>query len=56
MQCLYEWDFNGKKKSSVSEIIEKNIKEFGPGMDDNSFVNFLIFDIIFKWFLYLVLK
>jgi len=42
MQCLYEWDFNGKKSEGIRELIEKNIKEFGPGMDDNAFVSFLV--------------
>lgn len=41
MQCLYEWDFNGKKNSDLSEIIKKNLKEFGPGMDDTAFVQSL---------------
>ncbi|HHE45815.1 MAG TPA: transcription antitermination factor NusB [Candidatus Moranbacteria bacterium] len=44
MQCLYEWDFNGKKGSGndIKSIIQRNIKEFGPGMDDTSFVYFLV--------------
>jgi transcription antitermination protein NusB len=42
MQCLYEWDFNGKKEGMVEEIITKNIQEFGPGMDDTTFVHSLV--------------
>ena len=42
MQCLYEWDFNGKKKEMLEDIIAKNIKEFGPGMDDTGFVHTLV--------------
>jgi len=37
MQSLYEWDF-GNKKSDLSKIIEKNVKEFGPGLEDQSLV------------------
>jgi len=37
MQSLYEWDFFGKKKD-LTKIVEKNIKEFGPGLEDPSFV------------------
>jgi len=37
MQSLYEWDFNGRQ-NGIDELIKKNIKEFGPGMDDDSFV------------------
>ena len=46
MQCLYEWDFNGKDNSKVEEIISKNIKEFGPGMDETDFLHSLVENII----------
>ena len=42
MQCLYEWDFKKKKAENLERIIEKNIQEFGPGMDDTAFVRFLV--------------
>jgi N utilization substance protein B len=42
MQTLYEWDFRGRKDDVVDELINKNIKEFGPGMDDTSFVVTLV--------------
>lgn len=38
MQSLYEWDFTGKKKESLEEIVKRNIKEFGPGLEDSEFV------------------
>lgn len=38
MQSLYEWDFNGRKTEGLDEIIKANIKEFGPGMEDDSFI------------------
>ena len=38
MQSLYEWDFSGKKPEILSKIVEKNIKEYGPGLADTSFV------------------
>ena len=37
MQSLYEWDFSGKK-GDLEKIVEKNIKEFGPGLEDASLV------------------
>ena len=37
MQSLYEWDFSGKK-GDLEKIIEKNIREFGPGLEDTSLV------------------
>lgn len=42
MQCLYEWDFKGKNGAEIDEIIKKNVKEFGPGMEDTSFVESLV--------------
>ena len=38
MQSLYEWDFSGKKPQALKSIIERNIKEFGPGLEDESFI------------------
>lgn len=37
MQTLYEWDFLNKKKN-LEEILERNIKEFGPDLEDTDFV------------------
>ena len=45
MQCLYEWDFNGKG-DDIEKIIERNTQEFGPGMDDTTFVRALVANII----------
>jgi N utilization substance protein B len=36
MQSLYEWDFSGKK-SDLEGIIDRNIAEFGPGLEDKTF-------------------
>ena len=33
MQTLYEWDF-AKGKGDIAELLEKNITEFGPGLQD----------------------
>lgn len=37
MQSLYEWDFSGKK-AELEKTTERNIKEFGPGLEDPSLV------------------
>lgn len=42
MQSLYEWDFKGQKDAAVDEIVKKNVGEFGPGMDDDSFIFYLV--------------
>lgn len=38
MQSLYEWDFFGKQPDALNKIVEKNIKEYGPGLEDKTFV------------------
>lgn len=38
MQSLYEWDFYGRKEDSLKAIIERNISDFGPGLEDLGFV------------------
>lgn len=35
MQSLYEWDFYNKK-ADLEKIVERNIKEFGPGLEEKS--------------------
>ncbi len=49
LQSLYEWDFYGCKsgqaadnvksvKTGLTKIIERNLQEFGPGIDEPEFV------------------
>jgi len=45
MQSLYEWDFSDKKRE-LRTIVEKNIKEFGPGLEDEGFVWQLVTGVI----------
>lgn len=37
LQSLYEWDFYGKK-GLLRDVIERNIKDFGPGLEDLDFI------------------
>ncbi|MFH1759118.1 MAG: transcription antitermination factor NusB [Patescibacteria group bacterium] len=37
LQSLYEWDFGGQK-GDLTKIIERNLEEFAPGMDEPEFV------------------
>ena len=48
MQSLYEWDFSGCDNQKLQEIIDRNIKEFGSGMDDVNFIRQLISGVIEK--------
>ncbi len=38
MQSLYEWDFWGKKPEALDAIVERNIREFGPGLESVDFI------------------
>lgn len=46
MQSLYEWDFYNKEKDSLDNILERNIKNFGPGLEDLSFVKGLAESVV----------
>jgi transcription antitermination protein NusB len=46
MQSLYEWDFSGKKPDDLKGMVEKNIAEFGPGLEDQTFVWQLITGVV----------
>ena len=48
LQTLFEWDCRGQKDSEIVAIIDRNIKEFAPGMSDISFVQELVRGIIAK--------
>ena len=36
LQTLYEWDFYGRKRD-VTDILERNLAEFAPGIDEPEF-------------------
>ncbi len=38
MQSLYEWDFSGRDEAKLETIVNRNIHEFAPGLDDAAFV------------------
>jgi len=48
MQSLFEWDFQGKDDSKIDEIIERNIAEFAPGIEEYEFVKKLTKDTLKK--------
>lgn len=37
MQSLYEWDFY-KQEKPLKKIVERNIEEFGPGLEEVDFI------------------
>lgn len=46
MQSLYEWDFWGRDNAKLEGIVNHNIKEFGPGLEDMSFIWQLIHGVM----------
>lgn len=48
LQTLFEWDFAVFKDSDPKEMLERNIEEFGPGLDDNQFMSELFNGVIKK--------
>ena len=55
LQTLYEWDFwrSGRKddegREKLIEILERNIKEFGPGMENVDFITGLVKGVLEHW-------
>ena len=45
LQSLYEWDFY-KQKADLTAILERNLQEFGPGIDEPEFAWKLVKGII----------
>lgn len=45
MQALFEWDFNGQPKDALPTIIERDLQEFGPGLDEIDFAKSIIDEV-----------
>ncbi len=41
MQVLFEWDFNNRSQK-LTEVIERNLHDFAPGLEDVAFVESLV--------------
>jgi len=48
LQTLFEWDFAVEKDTTPEEMLERNIQEFGPGLDDSHFMGEIFQGIIKK--------
>lgn len=42
MQALFEWDFQGRHDELIDEIVDRNVQEFAPGIEDFEFVVALV--------------
>lgn len=48
MQSLFEWDFKDHPNEEVVAILQRNIEEFGPGMEETEFLESLVVGITKK--------
>lgn len=48
LQSLFEWDFNGQRTESVEDVLNRNIEEFAPGLNDSTFMADLIKNVLAK--------
>lgn len=46
MQSLYERDFHGNREKDIEHIVERDLEEFAPGLDDKGFAKELVTGVI----------
>lgn len=46
LQTLFEWDFKGKEKKEIDEIIKYNFKAFAPEYNDHSFTEKVVKGVV----------
>ncbi len=45
LQSLFEWDMRGQHPALLQDIVDHNIREFAPGLDDDNFVYSLTYGV-----------
>ena len=48
MQSLFEWDFNNKTEN-LDAVLQKNVEQFGPGLEDADFAKNLANGVKDQW-------
>jgi N utilization substance protein B len=46
MQSLFEWDFNNQPSGRIEEIVNHNLQEFAPGLEDSDFAKELMKKVV----------
>lgn len=46
MQSLFEWDFKGNPTAILPAIVEHNLDEFGPGLEEREFAQEIVDGVI----------
>lgn len=47
LQTLFEWDFN-EQKVEINDILDRDVSEFGPGLNDTPFMEDLLLGVLKK--------
>ena len=48
LQTLFEWDFKQHPDNAVGEILERDTEEFAPGLDDQTFMETILDNVVKK--------
>lgn len=48
LQTLFEWDFGVEVDTTQEDMLERNIQEFGPGLDDSHYMTELFLGVVKK--------
>ena len=46
MQALFEWDFRGQPADILPTIVDRDLREFGPGLDETEFAKKIIDEVV----------
>ena len=46
MQSLFEWDFRGEPTAALPAIVDHNLVEFGPGLEEQQFAKTLVHGVM----------
>lgn len=46
MQSLFEWDFHNCDAANIAAAVRRNVAEFAPGLDDDTFIHNLVNNVI----------
>ena len=48
LQSIFEWDFNNQNPAGIEAVLERNIQEFAPGLNDATFMSDLLKNVLAK--------
>jgi N utilization substance protein B len=46
LQSLFEWDFRKVPDEAIADVVDRDIKEYGPGLEDDAFILTLASDVL----------